>query len=292
MRTAVALVVAAAAELAAAQSASPSAFDLQSAAVRDANRAAADWLAKRQPGTEDSKGLCVALVSSLNPELARGTPWALALAGQLYESGACLKRDWSRAERLLLKAAGSDYVMAKYSLAAGYATPAAGPDLATALWWAHEAKLTLPTDCIVKGYGDGKSADPFLAEIQQWVASRLRDCAYVTALQGALAAELFSPLAPRHSGQPAFAAVTYFPDGGRLVVEVRSGGGSTEQREWKLADTATEVRNDSLLDRIQLASRKAAQRLPAPPGLAGNLGWTWQAGFGAPPVAEGGGAAR
>lgn len=272
--------LAAAAASAAAQSGSPSAFDLQSESVREMNRAAGDWLAKRAPGTEDNKNLCVALVNSINPELAKGSPWALTLAGQLYESGACLKRDWVRAEQLLLKAASADHVAAKYSLAAGYATPAAGPDLAAALWWAHEARLTLPSDCTVKGYGDGKSADPFIAEIQQWGAKRVRDCAYVAAFQGAIAAELFSPLAPRHSGRPAVAAVTFFPDEGRMVAEVRNVGGPTEQREWRLADSTGALGDSGLLDRIQLASRKAAQRLPAPPGLASNLGSTWHAGFG------------
>ena len=131
---------------------------------------------------------CVAAVRELNAALATSSPEALMLGGSMFEQGLCLKPNLERAARLYLRAADGGAGGARSRLAALYASPAAGPDKATALWWGLQAALPLPKACVVNNE-QRANADAFAAALTTWPAGLLDACVYVTGTLAVLDSE-------------------------------------------------------------------------------------------------------
>lgn len=131
---------------------------------------------------------CPAAVRELNAALAKGTPEAMLLGGAMFEQGLCLKPNVERAARLYQRAADAGSVVAPSRLAAMYASPLAGPDRGSAIWWALRAGLQLPTACVVAA-DLRNDVDKFAAALVGWPAGLLDACVHVSGVLAALDAE-------------------------------------------------------------------------------------------------------
>ena len=135
-----------------------------------------------------TQGDCPGAVARLNAGLARAFPEVFGLAGAMYEEGLCLKPNWDRALAFYQRAAGAGQPGFTARIAAGYAAPIGGRDLATALWWALRAKTALPEPCArVAPLVD--DADKFVAALNAWPAGQLGACAYAAAVMATIQAE-------------------------------------------------------------------------------------------------------
>jgi TPR repeat protein len=134
---------------------------------------------------------CPAAVTRLNAGLGKAYPEVLSLAGAMYEDGLCLKPNWDRALTFYQRAITAGHPGAAARVAAGYAAPAGGRDLATALWWSVRAKTALPAPCArVAPLAD--DADKFVAALNAWPAGQLGACTYAAAVMATIQAEVES----------------------------------------------------------------------------------------------------
>lgn len=144
---------------------------------------------------------CDGAVADLKTGLKKGFPEVSLLAGSMYENGVCVKRDWNRAVLFYVEAWQGGMKEAADRLAAGYAAPENGTDVAAALWWSHRGNKDSER---AKGMANCRISpaavddmDRFVAELQTWPQQRLAICNYVIGVMSTVSAEV---------GYPAFAA--------------------------------------------------------------------------------------
>jgi TPR repeat protein len=135
------------------------------------------------------KGDCTAAAAALNAGLAKQHAEIWMLAGVMFEEGLCLKANWPRALGFYERADGAGQSGAALRLAAGYATPAAGRDLAASLWWAARAKVALPAPC-AQAVPLAGEPDRFVAALKAWPAGQVEACAYSGAVISAVMGDL------------------------------------------------------------------------------------------------------
>jgi hypothetical protein len=146
-------------------------------------------LASSQLARQLATGDCAGAVKALNANLAEKSPQAYLLAGSMYEHGACVGRDWKRAMGFYVQAHDGGQPAAALRLAAGFAAPENGPDIAAAIWWAGRGQ-GLGIDCSL-----GLIDDPerFVELLRGWSKSRLEQCNYVIGVLSTIAGEVQYP---------------------------------------------------------------------------------------------------
>jgi hypothetical protein len=173
---------------------------------------------------------CAAAVRELNAALAGGSTEALLFGGAMFEQGLCLKQNTERAARLYQRAAEAGAGDARSRLAALYASPAAGPDKGSAIWWGLQANLPLPKPCVVASEVHG-NVDAFAQTLTAWPAGMLDACVHVTGVLAVLDAEfVVRPATESASG----VAIDFRPAAGSLEA------GSTQVTQT-LRDSSTRV---------------------------------------------------
>lgn len=155
---------------------------------------------------------CAAAVRELNTALAGASTEALLFGGAMFEQGLCLKQSTERAARLYQRAADAGAGDARSRLAALYASPAAGPDKGSAIWWGLQANLPLPKPCFVTSE-IRSNVDVFAQTLTAWPAGLLDACVHVTGVLAALDSEFVIKLA---SNSQDGVAIDFSPASGRL----------------------------------------------------------------------------
>jgi hypothetical protein len=222
------------------------------------------------------QGQCAAAVRALNEQLKTPTDRLLVFAGAIHEIGACVKRDWSRAESFYLQAARMDSASARLRLTAAYADRSHGPDLGASLWWAHEAAVPRPEACIVPRFSPTMAPEAFVKAIESWGLPRVQACAYVGAVVAGTMADVLDADAAVAAGPATTVRMSYEPGEGRFVARRMEGERSVEERRWRLGDAP-----DAAADRLGQLRRSAlaaAKRYAAPAGIdpAWRVDLEWQ----------------
>jgi hypothetical protein len=142
-------------------------------------------------------GHCEGAVADLKAGLKKGFSEVALLAGSMYDNGICVKRDWERAIPFYIQAWQGGMKEAADRLAAGYAAPENGADVAAALWWSRRgsdqgARAKGMPDCAVSQAAAG-DIDRFVAELQTWPQARLAVCNYMIGVLSTIAAEVGYP---------------------------------------------------------------------------------------------------
>ncbi|MGH8855095.1 MAG: hypothetical protein ACREWI_12550, partial [Telluria sp.] len=135
---------------------------------------------------------CSQAVDRLKSGLKNAYPEVILLAGSMYENGVCVKRDWSQAVTFYVQAHEAGEKDAAARLAAGYADPANGSDVAAALWWGLKALGARLGECAVPKEAMD-DPDRFVAALATWPAPRLAACNYLVGVMSTMKAEVKYP---------------------------------------------------------------------------------------------------
>ena len=212
---------------------------------------------------------CEYAVSRLKGWLKQGEPKVFLLAATMYDNGLCVKRDWSKAVDFYTAAFEKGLPEAADRLAAGYADPANGPDIAAALWWAHKGRGLDTRACAVsKDVRDDPEA--FVTQIGMWPEERLTRCNYLVGVMSTISAELNYPKIGSIHGVGGDVMLRFLP--GQARIEVKQ----EESREYSLLGW---VDGDTLRDRwrpevhnsfekaLSDVAKRALARYPQPKGI-------------------------
>jgi hypothetical protein len=201
------------------------------------------------------KGDCTAAAAALNAGLAKQHPEIWMLAGVMFEEGLCLKANWPRALGFYERADGAGQPGAAMRLAAGYATPAGGRDLAASLWWAARAKVALPAPCAQATPLAGEP-DRFVAALKAWPAGQIEACAYSGAVMSALMGELVGGDLAAVLGLEGRVRIVFLPAQGQVDLNddlVPAGGlvadAATRDAEARVARAALQQQLRAVADR-------------------------------------------
>jgi hypothetical protein len=218
---------------------------------------------------------CSGAVDDLKAGLKRGDAEVSLLAGTMYEHAVCVPRDWNRAVLFYVQAYQSGLKEAADRLAAGYAAPENGTDVAAALWWAGKGRIEAPpgqqalAPCAVSAAAAG-DMDRFVAELKTWPQWRLAMCNYVAGVMSTLSAEIRYPALAQAYGVGGEVTLRFLPAVPK--VELKKG----DAREYQLLGI---VNGDVLRDRetpmvtggfekaIGAVAERALRRYPQPGGI-------------------------
>ncbi len=212
---------------------------------------------------------CATAVKRLKSGLENDYPEMFLLAGSMYENGICVKRDWSRAVTFYVQAHDAGETDGAARLAAGYADPANGPDVAAALWWARKTPGFQQSACAVPKEA---AADPdrFVAELASWPRQQLGFCNYVAGVLSTIAAEVKYPELAADHGVGGDVTLRFLA--GVPRIELQRG----ESREYQLlgwvsADTLRDRKTRRMGDGFETAlssvANRALARYPHPAGI-------------------------
>ena len=214
-------------------------------------------------------GNCGNAVDRLKTGLKKGYPEVALLAGSMYEHGLCVKRDWDKAVTFYAQAFEGDLVEGAERLAAGYADPVNGPDIAAALWWGRKARISSFNICNISE----KSADDpdlFVAELAAWPRQRLETCNYAVGVLAMMSAEVTYPrlgLAYQVGGN---VNLRFFPGVPRIDV------GKVESHEYavyglvdgdSLGDRRTRKVSEAFRKVVGEVAERTLRRYPQPAGI-------------------------
>jgi hypothetical protein len=223
-------------------------------------------------------GDCAGAVKRLNEGLSIDNPQINLLAGTMFDHGICVKRDWNRALGMYAKAYGAGEHAAALRLAAGYAEPDRGPDIAAALWWmAHTNPLMRVEGCeVTRDPVVAADPDRFVALLKSWPVDKLRACNYATGLVATLAAEVRYPSRELANAMNGNFVLRFTPARGRI--EIQSANTAQYQRldgierEWD-----TKYVTGTFEEHLQQVAQRALERYPRPEGI--DPSWQFVVGF-------------
>ena len=194
------------------------------------------------------------------------------LAGTMYDLGLCVRRDWSRAVGFYSKAYAAGLPEGAERLAAGYADPANGPDMAAALWWGLKGRSFQGSGCVVaKEAAD--DPDRFVAVLSSWSPQHLAYCNYVTGVMSTISSELRYPDLAVDFALGGDFTLHFLPAVPRI--EMQKG----EAREYAvlgfvdgdaLRDRSTKGVAKSIEKAIKQVTDRALKRYPQPQGIPAN----------------------
>jgi hypothetical protein len=206
---------------------------------------------------------CAGAASRLNAGLAKGYPEVMLLAGAMYEDGVCLKQNWDRAATVYQRADAAGHPSAAARLAAGYAAPSGGRDLAASLWWAARARTTMPTACAsVAPLVD--DPDRFVAALRAWPSTQLGACVYAAAVMSALQGELASPNLAAAYGLEGTVTVSFVPAQGKLDVSDELAPAAGAVMEAATRDAQARVARTALQQQLRQVADAALKRHAKP----------------------------
>jgi hypothetical protein len=211
---------------------------------------------------------CAEAARLLSEGVRAGRPLTMVLAGAMFEEGVCLRRSWPKALEQYERAHAAGHPRAAARIASGYATDAAGPDRAAALWWAL-GRIALPPAC---RSAEGLKDDPdrFVAALREWPAGLLERCSYVVGVVGTVTGDLeFSSRAAGH-GLHGRVVVDYWPADDRVELvdqdlqQAQLGGLVSAD---VVRDGATRSVRSTFESDIRAVFDRGRQRMTRPTGL-------------------------
>ena len=212
---------------------------------------------------------CHTAVKRLKSGLENAYPEMFLLAGSMYENGLCVKRDWSRAVSFYVQAHDAGEKDGAARIAAGYADPANGPDVAAALWWASRSRGFPAGACSVSKEGLG-DPDRFVAELSAWSKDRLAFCNYVAGVVSTISAEVKYPELAAGHGIGGDVTLRFLPGVPRIELQ-RGESREYELLGWVSADTLrdrkTRRMGDGFVDALGSVADGALARYPHPAGI-------------------------
>lgn len=233
--------------------------------------AAADGLgplASSQLARQLAAGDCAGAVKKINADLAEKSPAALLLAGSMYEHGACVGRDWKRAMGLYVQAHDGGQQAAAWRLAAGFAAPENGPDIAAALWWAGKASPALLAGC---GLGTVDDPERFVEQLRAWAKPRLEQCNYVVGVMSTIAGEVQYPARATLYGVDLDIMLRFLP--ALPALELKMGKAAQFQvlgvpnRDRALSERNAKGVEAEFEHTVRQVARRAVARYPQPAGI-------------------------
>lgn len=215
---------------------------------------------------------CRAAVEALREGLKLLYPEVALLAGSMYENGLCLKRDWDKAVTFYTQAHQGNLPEAADRLAAGFADPANGPDMAAAMWWGLSSRGPRLVGCEVSP-GAEKDPDRFVAELSAWAPAQLALCNYVVGVISTISAEVKHPPRDRRA-TPAGADVVlrFLPALPRVALEsgdaavARALGAAANAKPGTVPGQNTSRYETMVRAAADLALRRYPQPAGIPPG--------------------------
>lgn len=216
---------------------------------------------------------CEGAVSRLKGWLKQGEPKVFLLAATMYDNGLCVKRDWTKAVDFYVIAFEKGLPEAAERLAAGYADPGNGPDIAAALWWARKGRsFRLPACRVSKDVED--DPEGFVTELGVWPQERLTRCNYMVGVLSTISAELSYPKTASEFHVGGDVTLRFLP--GQARIEVKQ----EESREYALLGW---VDGDAFRDRwrpdvtssfektMSKLAKRALARYPQPAGIPADM---------------------
>jgi TPR repeat protein len=217
---------------------------------------------------------CEGAVKALNAGLKQDYAEVALLAGSMYENGVCVPSDWKRAVSFYSQAYEGGQAEAASRLAAGFAAPENGPDIAAALWWANRgrvqaAQMQANAGCAVSPEAAG-DPDLFVAELRTWPQARLLLCNYIAGVMSTLAAEVQYPSRAIRAAMGSDVFLRFQPAVPRI--DMLHG----ESREYqqigfvdgnKIRPRDTRRLSDSFQTAIGEVADRALRRYPQPAGI-------------------------
>jgi len=166
---------------------------------------------------------CSGAVENLKAGLKRGFDEVTLLAGSMYDNGVCVRRDWNRAVAFYAKAWEGGMKEAADRLAAGYAAPENGADIAAALWWANRGRGQAAQAYGIKSCTVDAAAvddaDRMVEELKSWQPARLAACNYMVGVMSTLAAEVKYPALATRYGIGGSVVLRFLPGVPRIEIE-------------------------------------------------------------------------
>jgi TPR repeat protein len=225
---------------------------------------------------------CATAVKRLKSGLENAYPEVALLAGSMYENGLCVKRDWSRAVTFYVQAHDAGEKDGAARIAAGYADPANGPDVAAALWWAGKVAGFQPGGC---GTSKEAAADPdrFVAELKTWPQARLAVCNYYVGVLSTISAEVKYPDQAAAHAIGGDVKLRFLPGIPRIDLQ-RGASREYEMVGWVMADTLRDRKTRRMADgfetELSRVANRALQRYPHPGGIPADTVIETQFSFG------------
>ena len=213
---------------------------------------------------------CGGAVQRLKAGLKAGHPEVSLLAGSMYEHGICVKAGWDNAVTFYTQAYEKGFPEAAERLAAGYADPAQGPDIAAALWWSvRDRGGARHEPCAVSAAAQG-DPDSFVAELKTWDPNKLVICNYIVGVLSTISAEVKYPTRARSWGMEGEVVLRFLPAVPRI--ELKTGaGGAFRLFGWLDGDTLLDqdagIATGSFEKALREVARRALRRYPQPPGI-------------------------
>ncbi len=166
---------------------------------------------------------CSGAVEDLKAGLKRGFDEVTLLAGSMYDNGVCVRRDWSRAVTFYVRAWEGGVQEAADRLAAGYASPENGADVAAALWWANRGRGKAGQAYGIEGCTVGAAAvddaDRLVEELKSWAPARLTTCNYLIGVMSTLSAEVRYPALAQRYGVGGSVVLRLLPGLPRIEID-------------------------------------------------------------------------
>lgn len=222
---------------------------------------------------------CEGAVDHLKLALKKEFPEVALLAGSMYENGMCVKQDWDKAVPFYVQAAQGGMKGGAYRLAAGYAAPEHGPDMAAALWWASREHKPDGTFLGIRGCSVSQAAaddmDRFVAELQTWPQARLQRCNYMAGVMSTISGEVKYPSSAATYKIGGDVRIRFYPGAPRITLQNEGENEVQIQAQGRVVDGAGSQRLDKYDDDFKEAVRgtanRALQRYPHPDGIPANI---------------------
>jgi hypothetical protein len=218
---------------------------------------------------------CAGAVDELKAGLKKEYAEVSLLAGSMYEHAVCVPRDWNRAVLFYSQAWQNGIKEGADRMAAGYAAPENGADVAAALWWAGKGRIgaspgsQVTAPCAVSAAA-ADDMDRFVAELQTWPQWQLAMCNYVVGVMSTLSSEIKYPELAQAYGVGGEVTLRFLPAVPKI--EFKQG----KSREYQLLGV---FNGDVLRDRETAAvtggfekalgavAERALRRYPKPAGI-------------------------
>lgn len=219
-------------------------------------------------------GDCEKAISKLNQDLqSTEKSGALLLAGVMHEAGACVQRDWSRAEDYYVRAAERGNRNAMLQLVALYGS-VIRRDAVASLWWAHRlmGKPRGPANCVVETYEPDMTPEAFVEQLNRWGIQHVQACVYFWGVHSKLRADIYYPWGAMRRNEEGTVALSFSPSTGVFSAQLIKHDKVVYDGQWRVDDEPN-AKGD-LISYVRNASLKAAKRFERPPEVPVDLRWT------------------
>lgn len=213
---------------------------------------------------------CSGAVERLKAGLKEGHPEVALLAGSMYEHAICVKANWDKAVTFYAQAHEGGLPEGAERLAAGFADPARGPDIAAALWWNLQGRGGAPNDACAVSRQAATDPDRFVAELRTWHPLLLGICNYMVGVTSTISSELRHPGRARAYGLGGEVTLRFLPAVPRIDLK---RGDSQEYRLYgwvagdKLRDREAGLADGFFEQSMRELANHALRRYPQPAGI-------------------------